>query len=201
MFANLDILGFIEQYGYIAIFLFVFFQELGIPTPVPNEIMLLFSGYLTSTGTLDFWFVFLVAILGDIIGTTALYLLFYFFSTHILEGWKKFINEEKLHKIRDSLEKRGKWGIFVGRFIPYIRGYTSLAAGLLGIHPHFFIPIVVIPAIIWAGGYVAMGHFLGQKWQGLLGVFNQYQTVFFTVGFVVMVIFIFKIFYKKGPKN
>ncbi|MCX6740828.1 MAG: hypothetical protein NTY61_00295 [Candidatus Parcubacteria bacterium] len=37
---------FITHYGYLAIFFLVFLQEIGVPNPVPNELVLLFSGYL-----------------------------------------------------------------------------------------------------------------------------------------------------------
>jgi membrane protein DedA with SNARE-associated domain len=46
--------AYILKYGYMAIFSLVFLQEIGVPNPVPNELVLLFSGYLTSIGQLHF---------------------------------------------------------------------------------------------------------------------------------------------------
>ena len=45
--------AYIVKYGYMAIFSLVFLQEIGVPNPVPNEVVLLFSGYLASVGKLD----------------------------------------------------------------------------------------------------------------------------------------------------
>jgi membrane protein DedA with SNARE-associated domain len=39
--------AYIIKYGYIALFSLVFLQEIGVPNNVPNELVLLFSGYLT----------------------------------------------------------------------------------------------------------------------------------------------------------
>jgi membrane protein DedA with SNARE-associated domain len=42
---------YITKYGYLAIFLLVLLQELGLPNPVTNEFVLLFSGYLAFPGS------------------------------------------------------------------------------------------------------------------------------------------------------
>lgn len=71
---------FIAHYGYPAIFSLVFLQEIGVPNPVPNELVLLFSGYLAFLGALNFVLVFLTVVAADFIGTSILYLVFYFFG-------------------------------------------------------------------------------------------------------------------------
>ena len=65
---------YITRYGYLAVFLLVLLQELGMPNPVTNELVLLFSGYLAFSGVLNLWLVFLTAVSADCIGTTILYL-------------------------------------------------------------------------------------------------------------------------------
>ena len=61
--------AYIGKYGYIAIFSLIFLQEIGVPNPVPNELVLLFSGYLTSIGKLDFITVLLTVVAADTIGS------------------------------------------------------------------------------------------------------------------------------------
>ncbi len=75
---------FIITYGYLAIFLLVFLQEIGIPNPVSNELVLIFSGSLAYSHTLSLPLILLSAISADIIGTTVLYTVFYFFGNWIL---------------------------------------------------------------------------------------------------------------------
>jgi membrane protein DedA with SNARE-associated domain len=65
--------AYIITYGYIAIFSLVFLQEIGIPNPVPNEVVLLFSGYLSSVGKLDYITVLIAVIAADAIGSSLLY--------------------------------------------------------------------------------------------------------------------------------
>jgi hypothetical protein len=53
-----ELLFYVTKYSYGAIFVLVLLQELGVPNPVTNEFVLLFSGYLAFSGVLNFWLVF-----------------------------------------------------------------------------------------------------------------------------------------------
>lgn len=184
------LLSFVNEYGYAAVFILVFLQEIGVPNPVPNELVLLFAGALTVTGSLSFWLTLLTAVAADVIGTTILFTVFYFFEHYIMEKisrWKGV--NEKLDKIKESILRRGMWGIFLGRMMPYIRGYVSIAAGILNIPYKTFLPAVIVPAIIWTGGYVTLGHFLGRKWETVAGFIHQYQWIFLAA--VIAAVFIY----------
>ena len=49
-----EVVYYITGYGYLAIFILVFLQEIGMPNPFPNELLLIFSGYLSFRGILFF---------------------------------------------------------------------------------------------------------------------------------------------------
>lgn len=161
-----ELATYITEYGYIAIFGLVFLQELGVPNPVPNEIVLLFAGYLASINTLNFIAVFLTAVAADFFGTSILYFIFYFFGDFIFKHKPRWlpISEINMKKASDRLSDRGMWGIYVGRLLPYVRGYTSVAAGILRIKPRFFLTAVFVSAVTWSGGYVMAGKWLGKYW-------------------------------------
>ena len=139
---------YVSNYGYLAVFALVFLQELGVPNPVPNELVLIFAGALTSIGGLSFWLTFLTAVSADIIGTTILFSAFYFFEHYIMEKISKWLPlNKKLEKIKATILKRGRWGIFLGRLMPYLRGYVSAAAGVLNLPYRVFLPMVIISII------------------------------------------------------
>ena len=81
-----ELTAYIDKYGYIAIFSLVFLQETGVPNPIPNELVLLFSGYLTSMQKLDFMTVLITVIAADTLGTSLLYILFYYFGQFVLQN-------------------------------------------------------------------------------------------------------------------
>jgi len=162
--------NFITQYGYLAIFLFIFLQELGIPNPITNELVLLFSGYLAYTGTLSLTKVILTAISADFIGTGILYFTFYALSKHYLYKNPPKWTAKLVGKL-DSLKKRissgNQWGIFMGRLTPFLRGYVSVAAGTLQIKPKQFLTTVMLSAIVWSGGLALTGYLLGPYWNNM----------------------------------
>lgn len=157
---------YITRYGYLAIFLLVLLQELGVPNPVTNEFVLLFSGYLAFSGVLNLWLVFLTAVSADCIGTTILYAVFYRFGEYIMGHRPRWLPVSPAHieRIVLTISERQPWGICVGRLIPFLRGYVSVAAGILPVRPKIFLPAVAVSAITWSGGYVIAGRLLGPYW-------------------------------------
>src|SRR5215831_7131137 len=91
-----ELSDYIAKYGYIAIFSLVFLQEIGVPNPVSNELVLLFSGYLTSLRKLNFITVLITVIAADTLGTSLLYTVFYYFGQRVLQKWSCFIAADKL---------------------------------------------------------------------------------------------------------
>src|SRR5919198_4577666 len=156
--------AYIIKYGYLAIFSLVFLQEIGVPNPVPNELVLLFSGYLTSIGKLDFTIVLLSVIIADIMGSSVLYMTFYYCGQRVLQKWPHVIPTSKLAYLTARVSHKDRWSIYIGRHIPFLRGYTAVAAGLLKISPTIFLPAVLLSALTWSGGYVTAGKLLGHEY-------------------------------------
>src|SRR5664279_3741133 len=86
-----EVLFYITNYGYLAILILVFLQEIGMPNPFPNELLLVFSGYLSFKGLLFMPFVILTAVSADFIGTNVLYFLFFRAGTVIIRKKLKWI--------------------------------------------------------------------------------------------------------------
>lgn len=161
-----DLIIYILKYGYFAIFVLVFSQEIGLPNPIPNELVLLFSGYLTFIGLMKVPLVILSAVMADFTGTGILYLVFYFSGAFILQHKPRWlpIPVKSISRVQERLTKNGLAGIYLGRLTPFIRGYTSVISGLLQIKPKVFAPIALITASIWATFYVFVGIVLGPFW-------------------------------------
>ncbi len=170
---------YIAKYGYLAIFVLVLLQELGVPNPVTNEFVLLFSGYLAFAGVLNFWLVFVTAVSADCIGTTILYAVFYAFGEYIMKRRPRWfpISPAHIRRIADKISKRPHWGICAGRLIPFLRGYASVAAGILPIPPKIFLPAVIVSAIVWSGGYVLAGKLLGRYWEQVAVRIGRVESV------------------------
>ncbi|MGC9602934.1 MAG: DedA family protein [Minisyncoccia bacterium] len=182
-----DVSSFLINNGYLAIFLFVFSQEIGVPNPIPNELVILFSGYLAYSGLLSLPLVILTIVAADFIGTSILYLVFYLFGEFIMKKAPRWIPVHKIELLRERIDKRGKWALYVGRLITYARGYVSVGAGLIGIPPRDFLTTVIWSSVTWGGGYAIAGWFLGPVWQVFMSKFGFTNFIMIVVGIIAAV--------------
>lgn len=191
----------IMEYGYAAIFLFVFLQEIGVPNPLTNELVLIFSGYLAYSGILVIGKVFFVAVSADITGTSILYLTFYLLSrqylfSHPPRAWLKLA--VRLEKLKKRIDNGNRWTIFMGRLTPFLRGYVSVAAGVLQIKPKVFLTTVLLSGMVWSGGLVLTGMMLGPYWNKLAQKISAVQFIMLLIILITVLLFTGKHIRSKG---
>ena len=191
-----EVIQYIVKYGYLAIFVLVFLQEIGAPNPIPNELVLVFSGYLTFMGILKLPLVILAVILADLAGTTILHTVFYFFGAYILQHKPRWLSNpvNTILKLKERLSKGGLAGIYIGRLTPFIRGYTSVIAGLLQIKYVTFFPIALITATIWATIYITAGIMLGPFWNRVAPHISNIKYIMLLVLAAVILIILLRAF-------
>jgi len=190
---------YLAKYGYYAIFLLVFIQELGIPNPITNELVLIFCGYLSYTGTLSFYKVILVAISADFIGTSILFFIFFSFSKWLTDHSPKWLplNGETIEKLKTRLLRRGNRSVFIGRLTPFLRGYVSVAAGMLHVKPQTFLGTVIISAVTWSGGLVLLGRLIGPYWNQMIKESGLISNIVLIVVLIIVIMFIGRYFQRR----
>jgi membrane protein DedA with SNARE-associated domain len=198
-----EVVNFITRYGYLAIFILVFLQEIGMPNPIPNELVLMFSGYLSFKGLLYLPFVILTAISADFIGTNILYVIFYYAGTYIMLKKPKWIplSATMIDRLTRKVSEGGRFTIFIFRVTPFTRGYTSVITGLLHIKPRIFLPIVLISASTWATIYVEIGYIIGPSWNKFTKDIGSFKYIMLAVLAIVCFTVLFVYFYRKRGKH
>ena len=159
----LDPISLIHAVGLLGIFLVVF-AESGIFVGffLPGDSLLFTSGLLASQGILNIYtlvpVVFVAAILGDNIGYT--------FGRKI--GIKIFTKEDSIFFHKDHIaraqhfyEKYGKKTIVLARFIPVVRTFAPILAGVGGMSYRTFLVYNIVGAFFWAVGLTLAGYLLG----------------------------------------
>ncbi|MFZ4723911.1 MAG: DedA family protein [Paludibacter sp.] len=192
---NYELVSSISQNGYWAIFLLIFLQEVGFPSPIPNEFVLIISGYLAFQGVLSFPLIILSVFVADLLSGTILYTVFYFFGKNILHRKPRWIpiSQKKMDSIGNKINRQGTTGVFIGRLTPFIRGYVSVLCGLLQFHPKKFCFIIIGTSALWSTVYVTAGVLLAPYWN-LLSNSNSHQSFYLSI-FSVAIIFVVIVFY------
>ena len=122
-------LALVSKFGYGGIFFTMMLESAAIP--IPSEVVLPFSGFLASSGRLNFWLVVFVATLANLAGSTILYWVGFFGGQPILEKYGKYalIHRDDIQKLDRWLKKYGAKLAFVSRLLPGIRTFSSIVLG------------------------------------------------------------------------
>src|SRR5215831_324939 len=104
----------ILQHGYTGIFSLLVLGIVGLP--VPDEVLLTFSGYLVFRRTLVFVPTFLSAFLGSSCGITVSYMLGRVLDTYVLIKYGRYfhLTQERLTQVHTWFERRGRWTLLIG---------------------------------------------------------------------------------------
>ncbi|MBW0019663.1 MAG: VTT domain-containing protein [Mycobacterium sp.] len=143
--------------------LVIVYVETGLLFPLlPGESLLFTGGLLAAQGTLNIWVlapaVAVVAILGDQTG--------YFIGRRI--GPALFKKEDsrffKQHYVTEShafFEKYGSRAIILARFMPFVRTFTPVVAGVSYMRYPVYLAFDIVGGVLWGGGVTVAGYFLG----------------------------------------
>jgi membrane protein DedA with SNARE-associated domain len=184
---------FITKYGYLAIFVLILVQEIGVPNPVPVELLLFFTGYLSFKGLLFLPFVIITGITADFIGANILYFIFYYSGTFLIQKKPKwvFISDKKITAFKEKITSGGIFNIYLFRLLSLTRGYTSIAVGLLGIKPRIYFPVIIISAFSWTVIWAILGFIFGPSWNSIFKNIDFFKFLMLGILLIIISIFIF----------
>jgi membrane protein DedA with SNARE-associated domain len=156
----------IETYGYMAVFLLVGAESLGIP--VPGETALIVAGtYAGHTHRLNPWIIFLVASAAAIIGDNIGFWIGDKGGYRLARRYGHLVrlDEHKLKIARYVFDIHGTKVVFFGRFVSILRTYAAFLAGTSRMRWRNFLPANAAGGIIWAGIYTLAAYLAGNALQ------------------------------------
>ncbi len=163
------VLHWVSTYGYFAIFGLLVLGIVGLP--VPDEWLLVFSGYLVYSGRLSLVGTLTAAILGSTGGITCSYLIGRNLGLPLLHskaGRLLQISDRKIQYVHDWFNRIGHWALFIGYFIPGVRHFTALVAGTSLLEYPSFALYAYSGAVFWVCTFVFIGLHFGEHWQTVL---------------------------------
>ena len=154
----------VGQYGYPAIFFILVGGIVGLP--VPDQLLLVISGYLILTHSLSLVPTLLAAIFGSIAGISLSYGLGRGSGTYVS---KMRFAANRLENARQWFERFGRWTLVFGYFIPGIRNLIGFTSGLMRLKIRYFAPYAYAGAVISSVTCVLAGYSLGTQAAWVLG--------------------------------
>ena len=162
-----QILHWITQYGYIAIFFMLVLGIVGLP--IPDETLLTFTGFLIYKGNFSLPLAFGAALTGSLCGITISYSLGHVFGMKLIHRYGRYVHitEEHVEKAHAWFGRVGHWGLLFGYFIPGVRHLSAYAAGMSAVEPSQFALFAYPGGFLWVSVFVGLGYFLGDRWEAV----------------------------------
>jgi membrane-associated protein len=150
--------------GYVALAVIVFTETgLLIGFFLPGDSLLITAGLVAAAGGLDVWLLTgllsVAAIAGDSVG----YAIGYRAGPHIFTRENsRWFNRSHLVRTREFYERHGGKTIVLARFIPIIRTFAPVVAGVGRMEYRRFLAYNVLGGVGWVAGLTWTGYLLGQ---------------------------------------
>ncbi|MFD8422423.1 VTT domain-containing protein [Streptomyces sp. NPDC059466] len=155
----------LDNFGIWGLLLIVFAESgLLIGFFLPGDSLLFTCGLLITSNQLDFplWgavaLICVAAILGDQAG--------YLFGKKVGPSLftrpnSRLFKQENVVKAHEFFEKYGPKSLVLARFVPIVRTFTPIIAGVSGMRYRSFITFNIIGGVLWGAGVTLLGSWLG----------------------------------------
>ncbi len=157
------------QNGGILLLAAIVFAESGLLIGffLPGDSLLFIAGFYTATDgnylpslPVTALVVFVAAVLGDQVG----YLFGRKVGPSLFDRPKsRFFKPAHVDKAHTFLEKHGSKTIVLARFVPVVRTFAPIVAGVGKMKYRTFVTYNIVGGLIWGVGVTTLGHFLGQQ--------------------------------------
>jgi membrane-associated protein len=155
----------LDSFGIWGLLLIVFAESgLLIGFFLPGDSLLFTCGLLITAGTMDFplWAAVLLICVAAILGDQAGYL----FGKKVGPSLftrpdSRLFKQENVVKAHEFFEKYGPKSLVLARFVPIVRTFTPIIAGVSGMRYRSFITFNVIGGVMWGAGVTLLGSWLG----------------------------------------
>jgi len=144
--------------------------------PVPDETLITFIGFLVGQGKLHVAPVWLAAVLGSCIGITISYVVGRLFGTAAVRCWGRYLHltPERTQCVEAWFQRRGKWLLAGGYFVPGFRHVTAIVAGTSGLPVGTFMRFAYAGAALWVSAFMTLGYVVGEDWQQILSTIQRH---------------------------
>ncbi len=155
----------IEAFGTLGLFAIVFAESgLLVGFFLPGDSLLFTAGLLASRGTLNLPLIMVGCALAAIAGDQVGYVIGRRAGPAIFRRPdSRFFHQKNVERARAYFEKNGPRTIILARFIPVVRTFAPVVAGVGQMDYRKFVTYNIVGGVLWGAGVTAAGYALGES--------------------------------------
>jgi membrane-associated protein len=164
-FLHIDIVSLVEAVGYIGLFAIIFAESgLFFGFFLPGDTLLFTAGLLASQGFFNIYILLALFALSAIIGDSVGYWFGKKVGPKIFNKEDSFFFQKKhIERTHNFYERYGTKTIVLARFVPIVRTFAPILAGVGEMKYKTFLKYNIIGALLWGVGITFIGYFLGSR--------------------------------------
>lgn len=169
------IVDYIYLWGYWGVLLGMALESACMP--VPSEIVLPFGGYLVSRGIMSFWEAVSAGLLGGVLGSVISYVVGYYGGRPLILKYGRYvlITQKDVARADRLFERYGTRIVFWARFLPIVRTFISLPAGVARMNFSRFLLYTVFGSLPWTIIFTYGGLKLGENWMAIRTLLERFD--------------------------
>lgn len=156
----------IVQAGGILLIAAIVFAESGLLIGffLPGDTLLFTAGFFASQGQLNLGWLLFAIIMAAIIGDNVGYTIGRKTGHKIFKKQDGiFFRQEYIAKAEEFYEKHGGKTITIARFVPIVRTFAPIVAGVGKMDRRKFMAYNIVGAVIWGASLTLLGYYLGSR--------------------------------------
>ncbi|MBI2609694.1 VTT domain-containing protein [Candidatus Giovannonibacteria bacterium] len=163
IFGGIDLVTLIKTVGYLGVFGIIFAESgLFVGFFLPGDSLLFTAGFLASQNFINIWALAFIAFGGAVLGDNFGYAFGRRIGPALFSREDSRIFKKKyLHYAQSYYEKNGPPTIVLARFVPIVRTFAPILAGVGRMHYRTFVFYNLFGGFIWTFGLSFLGYFLG----------------------------------------
>jgi len=204
-----ELIDWIIKNGGLYLLLFVIFAETGLLVGffLPGDSLLFAAGLFMDDLSAEFFglhyvFILLLVIIASVLGNLAGYWFGYKAGPLLFERRETWLFKRKhLTKAKDFYDHYGKGTIFLAKFLPIIRTFAPVVAGIVKMHKPTFVFYNIIGSVCWVSSMMLGGYYLEGWVSKKFDISLKDHIEVITIGIILVTTLpvLYKLFFAKKP--
>jgi membrane protein DedA with SNARE-associated domain len=168
---------YVSDYGYTAVFLGVFLENFGLPTP--GESLMIAAALLASRGQLNIYWVLLLCWVAAVAGDNIGYVIGKKGGRPLVlrYGPRVGIKHEHIERVEGFFERHGGAVVLFARFVVVLRQLNGIVAGTMGMNWWRFLIYNAAGAALWVGFWAGLAYNLGRRFREIMAWMSSLEPV------------------------
>jgi membrane protein DedA with SNARE-associated domain len=182
---------FLIHYGLAAVFLIMLIKTMGVPIPIPGDLIILTAAVRVAQGKLVGWQVFFAILMALLLGGSIQFALARGPGRGLLCRFGRYVGltKPRIDAAAEKIRKGGVPGLTVAILVPGVRGAAIVAAGLTDLALPRFLIGLVLGSLLFLGLHFFLGY-LGGSALSVIGRVLPLPTVLILVLALLVIVYV-----------